>query len=152
MMFLVTVKLEDFLWTTKTCPNLNSSYNYIKNICFELSFLTFILAPVHENAYIKLINWLQTKCRVIISHLFSLISICSQLNTTRQKKAGLYIFCEWDSFVSLDTLKGHKNVLKICLTTQKSSQVTDILLRCSGAFNWMFLYNLVSVITESDSQ
>jgi hypothetical protein len=33
-----------FLWTTKTCSNLNSSYNYIKHICFELSFLTFIPA------------------------------------------------------------------------------------------------------------
>jgi hypothetical protein len=44
MMPLVTGKLEDFLWTTKTCSNFNSSYNYIKNICFELSFLTFIPA------------------------------------------------------------------------------------------------------------
>ena len=44
MMPLATVKLEDFLWTTKTCSNLNSSYNYINNICFELSFLTFIPA------------------------------------------------------------------------------------------------------------
>jgi len=37
--------------------------------------------------------------------------------------------------VSLDTLKRHKNVLKIYLTAQKSSQVTEILLRSSGAFN-----------------
>ena len=44
MMPLATVKLEDFLWTTKTCSNLNSSYNYINNICFELSILTFIPA------------------------------------------------------------------------------------------------------------
>ena len=86
---------------------------------------------------------------------FSLISICSYIvNWTprRQKKAGLYILCGWDSFVSLDTLKRHKSVLKICLTTQKSSQVTDILLRCGGAFNWKFLHHLVSVITESESQ
>ena len=49
---LVTGKLEDFLWTTKTCSNLNSSYNYIKKFCFELSFLTFIpCSPEHENAY-----------------------------------------------------------------------------------------------------
>jgi len=55
-------------------------------------------------------------------------------------------------FVSLDTLKRHEIVLKICLTTRKSSQVTDILkLRCSGAFNWMFLHQLVSIITESGS-
>ena len=44
MMSVAIVKLEDFLCTTKTCLNLNSSYNYIKNICFELSFLTFIPA------------------------------------------------------------------------------------------------------------
>ena len=31
-----------FLWITKTCPNLNSSYNYINNFCFELPFLTVI--------------------------------------------------------------------------------------------------------------
>jgi hypothetical protein len=32
------------LWPLEnwTCSNFNSSYNYIKNICFELSFLTFI--------------------------------------------------------------------------------------------------------------
>jgi hypothetical protein len=64
MMPLVTGKLEDFLWTTKTCSNLNSSYNYIKKFCFELSFLTFIpCSPEHENAYnnnnnnILLIQW-----------------------------------------------------------------------------------------------
>ena len=37
----------------------------------------------------------------------------------------------------------HKNVLKICLTTQKSSQVTDILLCYGGVVNWMFLHGLV---------
>ena len=32
------------LWPLEnwTCSNFNSSYNYINNICFELSFLTFI--------------------------------------------------------------------------------------------------------------
>jgi hypothetical protein len=37
-------KLEDFVWTTKTCSNFNSPYNYIKHICFEISLLTFIPA------------------------------------------------------------------------------------------------------------
>ena len=38
--------------------------------------------------------------------------------------------------------------IKICLTTPKLSQVTDILLRCSGVFNFIDLHHLVSVITE----
>jgi len=139
--------LEAFLWITKTCSNHNSSYNYIKNICFELSFLTFIPA-LYTIMLIKINKLIDYKMSSSYQSLFSLISICSQLNTTKQKKVGLYIFCQWDSFVSLDTLKRHENVLKICLTTQKSSQVTDILLYCSGAFNFNDLHHLVSVITE----
>ena len=44
MMPVASRKLEDFFMSTKTFSNFNSSYNYITNICFELSFLTFITA------------------------------------------------------------------------------------------------------------
>ena len=37
MIPLATVKLEDFLSTTKTCSNGNSSYNYIKKISVSIS-------------------------------------------------------------------------------------------------------------------
>jgi len=67
---LVTGKLEDVLWTTKTCSHLNSFYNYIANFCFELSSLTFIPALYTKTLIWKLINWLITKCRVVISHFF----------------------------------------------------------------------------------
>jgi hypothetical protein len=46
---LATGKLEDFLWTTKACSNFNSSYNYIKNICFELFIFSIHPSAVHEN-------------------------------------------------------------------------------------------------------
>jgi hypothetical protein len=67
------------------------------------------------------------------------------------KNRSLYIFCEWDSFVSLDSLKWHKIVLKICPTKQKLSQVTDILLRCSGAFYFeIHLHKKCTKLTPED--
>ena len=51
MMPLATVKLEDFLWTAKTCSNLNSSYNYIKKYLFRTFIFNIYPSPVHENAY-----------------------------------------------------------------------------------------------------
>jgi len=87
-----TIKLEAFLWITKTCSNHNSSYNYIKNICFELSFLTYIPA-LYTITLIKINRLIDYKMSSSYQSLFSLISICSQLNTTKQKKVGLYIFC-----------------------------------------------------------
>ena len=134
MMPLAIGKLEDFLWTTKTCSNLNSSYNYIKHICFELSFLTVI--PV---LHTKTLNWLITTC---------VISICSQLNTTRQKKAGLYIFCVRVRQFCIcrhtykARLKDMSNDTKIVSSHWHS-------LCCSGTFNWMFLHHLVSVTVIS---
>jgi len=98
-----------------------------KKYLFRTLIFNIYPSTVHENAYIKINKFIDYKMSSSYQSFFSLISICSQLNTTRQKKADLYIFCGWDSFVSLDTLKRHTIVLKICLTTQKSSQVTDIL-------------------------
>jgi hypothetical protein len=54
MIPLVTVKLEDFLWTTKTCSNHNSSYNYIKKYMFRTLIYNIYPSPVHENAHIKI--------------------------------------------------------------------------------------------------
>jgi hypothetical protein len=69
MMPLATGKLEDFLWTTKTCSNLNSSYNYIKNICFEISFLTVIPALYTKTLISnKLIDYKMSSS--YISHFF----------------------------------------------------------------------------------
>jgi hypothetical protein len=70
MMPLATVKLGKKIMDSEDMFKSLFLLQLHKNICFELSFLTFISSPVHENSYIKINKLIDYKMLSNDSHCY----------------------------------------------------------------------------------